>query len=161
MNSNMVQTEIGTRKWLRIALPVSLVLNMFLLAFLAGQMLRVTSEVPIHDDPLARILAAAEATLSPSDAKLFRQTLLKEEPRYAQAVKKLTQARQEMLKQISADPYDPVATLTALSTMQSAWTEFMDAIGGPLVDAIGEVSVEGRRKAVANQKQAKGILAPP
>lgn len=123
-------------------------------------MLRATPEVSRSDDPLARLLAVAEATLPPSDAILFRETLLKEEPRYAQAVKGLTQARQEMLKQISANPYDPVATLTALSAMQSAWTEFMDAIGGPLVDAIGEVSPEGRRRVVADQK-AKGILRVP
>ena len=89
-----------------------------------------------------------------------RETLLKEEPRYAQAVTKVIQARQEMLKQMSADPYDPVATLTALSAMQSAWTEFMDAIGGPLVDAIGQLSPEGRRGVVADQK-AKGILRVP
>lgn len=160
MNSNMVQTQDGTRKWLRIALPVSLVLNMFLLAFLGGQMLRATPEVQRGDDPLARILAVAEATLPASDARLFRQTLLKEEPRYARAVRKVTEARQEMLKQMSADPYDPVATLAALSATQSAWTEFMDAIGGPLVDAIGQISPEGRRTVVADQK-AKGILRVP
>ena len=160
MNSNMVQTQDGTRKWLRIALPLSLVLNMFLLAFLGGQMLRATPEVPRGDDPLARNLAVAEATLPASDARSFRETLLKEEPRYARAVRKVTEARQEMLKQMSADPYDPVATLAALSATQSAWTEFMDAIGGPLVDAIGQISPEGRRTVVADQK-AKGILRVP
>ena len=156
----MVQTQDGTRKWLRIALPISLVLNMFLLAFVGGQMLRATPEVPRRDDPLARILAVAEATLPASDARSCRETLLKEEPRYARAVRKVTEARQEMLKQMSADPYDPVATLAALSAMQSAWTEFMDAIGGPLVDAIGQISPEGRRTVVADQK-AKGILRVP
>lgn len=156
----MVQTQDGTRKWLRIALPVSLVLNMFLLAFLGGQMLRARPEVPRGDDPLARILAVVEATLPASDARLFRQTLLKGEPRYARAVKKVTEARQEMLKQVSAEPYDPVATLTALSEMEGAWTEFMDAIGGSLVDAIGQISPEGRRAVVADQK-AKGILRIP
>ena len=156
----MVQTQDGTRKWLRIALPISLVLNMFLLAFVGGQMLRATPEVPRGDDPLARILAVADATLPASDARSFRETLLKEEPRYARAVRKVTEARQEMLKQMSADPYDPVATLAALSAMQSAWTEFMDAIGGPLVDAIGQISPEGRRTVVADQK-AKGILRVP
>ncbi|GEM_PF-1825617 len=160
MNSNMVQKQVGTRKWLRIALPLSLVLNMFLLAFLGGQMLRATPEVPKGVDPLARILAVAEATLSASDFKSFRQTLLQEEPRYARAVKNVTQARQEMLKQISSDQYDPVATLTALSATQSAWTEFMDAIGGPLVDAIGQISPEGRRKVLGDQN-AKGILRVP
>lgn len=160
MNSNMVQKQVGTRKWLRIALPLSLVLNMFLLAFLGGQMLRATPEVPKGVDPLARILAVAEATLPASDARSFRETLLKEEPRYARAVRKVTEARQEMLKQMSADPYDPVATLAALSATQSAWTEFMDAIGGPLVDAIGQISPEGRRKVLGDQN-AKGILRVP
>ena len=160
MNSNMVQTQDGTRKWLRLALPLSLVLHMLLLALAGGQMLRATPEVPRGDDPLARILAVAEATLPASDARSFRETLLKEEPRYARAVRKVTEARQEMLKQMSADPYDPVATLAALSAMQSAWTEFMDAIGGPLVDAIGQISPEGRRTVVADQK-AKGILRVP
>ncbi|RCI80121.1 hypothetical protein DNK03_00570 [Brucella anthropi] len=156
----MVQRHDGIRKWLRIALPVSLVLNMFLLAFLGGQVLRATPEVPRGDDPLTRILAVADATLPASDAKSFRQTLLKEEPRYAQAVRRVTQARQEMLKQLSADPYDPVATLAALNATQSAWTEFMDAVGGPLVDAIGEISPEGRRRVVADQK-AKGLMRGP
>ena len=123
-------------------------------------MLRATPEVPKGVDPLARILAVAEATLPASDARSFRETLLKEEPRYARAVRKVTEARQEMLKQMSADPYDPVATRAALSAMQSAWTEFMDAIGGPLVDAIGQISPEGRRTVVADQK-AKGILRVP
>lgn len=123
-------------------------------------MLGGRSEAPRSDDPLVRILAVAEATLPPSDAKLFRQTLLRDEPRYAQAVKRLTQARQELLKQISADPYDPVTTLTALSAMQSAWTDFMDSIGRPLVDAIGEISQEGRRKVVTDQKE-KGMLRVP
>lgn len=156
----MVQTQAGARKWLRIALPVSLVANIFLLAFLGGQMLGPRSETPGNDNPLARVLAVAEATLSPSDARLFRQYLLRDEPQYAQAVKRLTQARQEMLRQISADPYDPVATLTSLSAMQSAWAEFMDTISGPLVAAIGEISPEGRRRVVADQKE-KGMLRVP
>lgn len=156
----MAQTQVN-KKWLRIAFSISFALNMFLFAFLGGQMLRPTPEAPGNGDPLLRILAVAEATFSPADAKSFRQTLLKDEPKYAQTVKRLTRARQEMLKQISADPYDPVATLAAVSSMKSAWTEFMDAIDGPLVDAIGEVSLEGRRKAVADQKQANGNLSVP
>lgn len=155
----MVQKQVGTRKWLRIALPLSLVLNMFLLAFLGANAACDTGGSK-GVDPLARILAVAEATLSASDFKSFRQTLLQEEPRYARAVKNVTQARQEMLKQISSDQYDPVATLTALSATQSAWTEFMDAIGGPLVDAIGQISPEGRRKVLGDQN-AKGILRVP
>ncbi|WP_107328178.1 periplasmic heavy metal sensor [Rhizobium pusense] len=65
-----------------------------------------------------------------------------------------------MLKQVSADPFDPAATLTALNATQTAWTEFMDAIGRPLVDAVGVVSPEGRRRVVADQK-AKGIMRVP
>lgn len=123
-------------------------------------MMRSTPSVPRGDDPLVRILAVAEANLPPSDAKLFREALLKEEPRYAQTVKKLVQARQEMLKQVSAEPYDPVATLAALNATQTAWTEFMEAIGPPMVDAVGVVSPEGRRRVVADQK-AKGIMRVP
>ncbi|MFN3320068.1 MAG: periplasmic heavy metal sensor [Allorhizobium sp.] len=156
----MVQILDGTRNWLRITLALSLVLNMFFLAFLGGQMLRPVPDIPRSADPLARLLAVAQATLPPSDAKLFREALLKEEPRYAQAVKRFTQAREEALNQISANPYDPVSTLMALSAMQSAWAEFMDTISGPVVDAIGEVSTEGRRRAVADQK-ARGIQRMP
>lgn len=156
----MVHEQAGRQKWMRIILGVSLALNLFLVAFWGGQMLRSQPPVPSGDDPLARILAVAEANLPPSDAKIFRETLLKEKPRYAQTVEKLIQARQEMLKQVSADPFDPAATLTALNATQTAWTEFMDAIGRPLVDAVGVVSPEGRRRVVADQKP-KGIMRVP
>ena len=72
--------------WVRIAFPASVILNIFLVALVVGHILhragygRDDSSIP----PMARALANAEASLSPSDASAFGSIIRSNKPGYIQ-----------------------------------------------------------------------------
>ncbi len=132
-------------------LPVSLLLNLFLVAVIAGYLLRTHVHGTRAAAPLPRMLANADARLSSRDAAAFRQVLQRNESRYAQAERDLREARRTLRRQIAAEPYDPVAVRRDLAAWQSAWNRVMEGFSEPLVEALGQVSAEGRRKLVADR----------
>jgi uncharacterized membrane protein len=130
--------------WRRFALPASIVLNCFLIALIAGHIWRA------QDQPLARILWNIEANLNERDAAAFRSVMQRESPQLAASAKQLTEARHELKRQLAADPYDKDAAKKALAAWRASVNQFLDSFGDTLIDALAEVSPEGRRKVVAN-----------
>ncbi len=55
-------------------------------------------------------------------------------------------ARAAMLRAIGHTPYEPEALRTAMRNWQVAWKEWSDDFGAAFVDAIQEVSPEGRQR---------------
>lgn len=143
----------------RIVLPASVILNLFLLAIIGGHMWRVHSrgEIPGSGMALARALTRVEAILPAKDSAAFSQVIRRDAPHFTASVLQLRQARQALDRQISADPFDPAAARQALSATQTAWSHFLDDFGGTLVDALSQVSPEGRRKLISETQ----FDAPP
>jgi uncharacterized membrane protein len=148
----------------RFALPASLLLNLFLIALIGGHLLRRDahehsfSAAPL---PLARALKAAEATLSPADAAAFAAVMRRESPNIADSVRQVAEARRAVGRQILATPFDAKATREAMVAWQASWNHFFEQISNPLVDALGQISPEGRQKLVDERRKARGERPRP
>jgi uncharacterized membrane protein len=134
----------------RVALPASIILNLFLVAIIGGHVIHVRFHRPATAvAPLARVLARADAILPPKDAAAFGAVILRDAPKYAAAGQRLREAREQLEKQIVAEPFNPTVTRQSLVAAQAAWDEFVGEFGGTLVEGLAQVSPEGRRKLMA------------
>jgi uncharacterized membrane protein len=157
---NTTETERKKSLARRIALPASIILNLFLVAVIGGHLWRHRAELTTTT-PLARGLARAEAVLSPADAAAFRAVIRRNAPVYLEDQRRLTEARRALGRDITADRFDRDETQKALDDWRAAWNQFFDDFSKTLVDALAQVSPEGRRKLVAERQSARGrFLAP-
>lgn len=145
----------------RVVLPISVILNLFLLAIIGGHLWRAHTrgEILTSGMPLARALMRVEAILPAADSVAFSEVIRRDAPHFAASIGQLRQARQELDRQIVAEPFSPVAARQALSTTQTAWNHFMDDFGGTLIDALSQVSPQGRRKLIS-ETQLSARVAP-
>ena len=146
---------MATFRLRRALLPASLILNLFLLAMIGGNVLR--SGFAGNPSFLAHALQAAVGSLGPRDAIIFRGTLRAEQPRFAAAAAALGHSREALADQILAPQMDPAATRAALLVWRADWLRFTDAFSDPLIDALSKISPDGRRRLVAERRRD----APP
>jgi len=142
----------AVKSWRRFALPASVILNLFLIALIAGHLWHAPLFMNIAEGrgmPLARALARAEALLPPKDAAAFGAVMRRDAPHLEKSVIELRRARLELDRQIAADPFSPQETREALLATERAWDHFVEDFSGTLVDALGQVSPEGRRKLIS------------
>lgn len=165
-----MNTVIGSRgfDWRWLALSLSLVCNVFLAAVIAGHFLsrRVeTYGIPAGGTPLARALERTQAVLSAKDAATFRAVLERDKPRYAQAAIRVALARRTLEREIAAEPFDPQAASQALAEWRTTWSGFVDDFSGPLIEALGAISSDGRSRLViarrAREQGSRGASSPP
>ncbi|HUB16133.1 MAG TPA: periplasmic heavy metal sensor [Acetobacteraceae bacterium] len=145
----MTQQRAG---WRRIALPISIVLNLFFVALIGGHLWQVHRAAVNFGEPLMRALARAEASLPPRDAAAFGTVIKRNAPQYVPSLRQLTAARRALQDDIVAQHYDPAAVEQALSAWQGAWNRFFGDFDHTLVDALAQVSPEGRRKLIATRR---------
>jgi uncharacterized membrane protein len=151
----MVEARREGSRWRRIALPVSVVLNLFLVALIVGHVVHNRAGFgAMGETPLARALANAEAILPSKDAAAFGAVIRRDAPRYADAQKQLDAARQEVRRQIATPEFDATRVHAALAAWRAAWNRFSDDFGDTLVDALAQVSPAGRQKLVAERRAA-------
>ena len=146
-----------TRTWRRIVLPVSILSNLFLLAVIGGHLLQARNRNDIPWMPLARAVLRAESILPKKDADAFGAVMRRDAPRYLRSWEQLRDARQELNRQVAAEPFDPAAARKALRTTQAAWDGFLDEFSNTLVDGLAQISPEGRRKLISEA----GLTAHP
>jgi hypothetical protein len=154
--------SIDKPAWQRYALPVSLLLNLFLVAIIGGHFLRHRVYEPVSGSPsLPRILANAQASLSSSDAAAFGTIMQRDAPRYVDSARKLAEARAALERQIAAQPYEEAAARQAFADWQVAGDRFLSDVSQPLMEALGQVSPAGRQKLVANRHKSRQGLRNP
>jgi hypothetical protein len=147
------------RWWKRIALPASILLNLFLLAVIGGHLLQVRNRSENLGMPLARALLRAESILPKQDADAFSAVIRRDSPLFGRSWEQLHDARQELNRQIGAEPFDPAAARQSLRATQAAWDHFVDEFSNTLVDGLAQISPEGRRKLIS--ETALGARPPP
>jgi uncharacterized membrane protein len=158
----MPETNQAMPKWRRIALPVSIVLNLFLVALIGGHLLHNRARVDVHFvSPLVRALARAEANLPPPDAEKFGAVMRRGAPHYMAAARQLEEARQELARQAAADPFDQEGARRALAAWAKAWDQFLSDFSNTLVEALAEISPESRRKLVTERQAQRGGMSLP
>lgn len=147
--------------WRPIALFVSIVLNLFFVALIGGHVWQAHRAATTLGGPLARALARAEASLPPRDAAAFGAVIKRDAPQCAGALHQLALARRQLADQIIAPQYDAAKVRQALATWQTAWNNFFTDFGPVLVEALGQVTPEGRRKLIAERRLARGDASRP
>lgn len=152
-----VRIHPGAPRWRRIALLASLGLNLFLLALIGGFVWHHRSVQ--GGTPLMRALARAEASLPKKDAAAFDAVIKRDAPRVEPAQHQLAQARQELQQLIAADDFDRTAVQRALTNWGSAWNRFFGEFSNTLVDALSQVSPEGRRKLIEERRAARAATS--
>ena len=146
----------------RFALPISLLLNLFLIAIIGGHVWRHHGyDLGTGSPSLPRILANAQESLAAPDAAAFGAIMRRDAPRYLESARKLAEARNALERQIVADPYDTVATQRSFAVWQASATQFLSDISDPLIEALGHVSPEGRQKLVASRHRSQQGLRTP
>lgn len=143
------------RRW---ALSASVALNLFLVALIGGHALQHRAVHASSTTPLARALANAMDRLPSEDAAAFVGVIRRDAPNYAQAARELAQARQELRREVTAEPFDRDKTRQALAAWRKASSRFMDAFGDTLVEALAQVSPDGRRRLAADRRSTRPLL---
>jgi|KBSSwiStaDraftv2_1062776.scaffolds.fasta_scaffold00363_8 uncharacterized membrane protein len=158
----MSKQSVENRTWRRFALPISILLNLFLVALIGGHLLRHRSyDVAAGSPSLPRILANAQASLSAPDAATFGTVMRRDAPRYLESAQQLVQARAALEHQITAQPFDAVAAKEAFARWQATANRFLADVGDPLIEALSEVSPEGRQRLIASRHKAQQGLRIP
>jgi uncharacterized membrane protein len=140
------------RSWRRLVLPASIVLNLFLVALIGGHLWQSRSDGGTSGSPLSRALAHAEASLPPRDAAAFGAAIHRDASRYAQSAQRVTEAREEFWRQVTAEQLNQHDVRQALDAWRTAWNRFLDDFSNTIVAALAEVSIEGRRKLMAERR---------
>ena len=157
----MTRERSEIHRWRRIALPASIVLNLFLLALVGGHLWRGHVAETHATTPFARAFAGAPAVLPPQDAAAFSAVMRRDAPHYAEPLRQLNEARVALEQQVTAEHVDPDGLRLALATWRMAAGRFMDSFSGTLLDALAQVSADGRRKLVGERRLERGEAATP
>jgi uncharacterized membrane protein len=144
--SAMPEIPAEIPRWRRIALPASIILNLFLMAVIGGHIWRAHSRNDTVGMPIARAISRAEDVLPPQDAAAFGAVMRRDAAHYALTAQRLRDAREELNRQLVAEPFDPEATRRALQGLETAWAHFLNDFSGTLIEGLSQVSPEGRRK---------------
>jgi uncharacterized membrane protein len=147
----MADQKRSVTSWLKIALPISILLNLFLVAWIGGGAVysRINANFGLMPGSVTAALARVEAELTPQDAAAFEAVMRENAGRYANALERLKEARQNLLRAITADPFDPDATDRAAAIWRAAWNGFFDDMGPTITQALSKISPEGRRRLAA------------
>jgi uncharacterized membrane protein len=146
----------GIPRWRRFALPASIVLNLFLIAVIGGHMMHSRRLGGGGEMSLARALARAQEILPPDDAAAFTAVMRRNAPKYQDAGRQLKEARTRLDSALTAETFDQAEVRQSMAQAQAAWNTFTDKISGSLIEALAGVSVEGRRKLIA-QRQTERV----
>ena len=158
--SAMPEIPAEIPRWRRIALPASIILNLFLVAVIGGHVWHARSRNDTIGVPLARAISRAEEVLPPQDAAAFGAVMRRDATHYAATAQRLKDARDELNRQLVAEPFDPEATRRALQGLETAWAHFLNDFSGTLIEGLSQVSPEGRRKLLAETPFALGTTKP-
>lgn len=154
----MSATTLLRRPRQRGLLGLSVALNVFLVAVIAGHLLGPSlapTTAPRTSGPLGRLLAA----LPEGEAEKARAVMDRERPSYQPERDHVSVAHQAVAVAIAKTPYDEAALKDALAAWQSSWQGFATRFNLVFVDVVRSLSDEGRadlaRAALAEDARRK------
>jgi len=143
-----------TPRRLRLILGLSLALNLFLLAFVAGQrwrahrleLLAVQSGpgLMLSPDPEGA-LARLEAVLSPADAAILRAAVAERLGPLLDARRGFVAAIARARAEVARDPVNPAALQDAIAEARRERQRFGPLLEALLLEAVPRMSPQGRR----------------
>jgi len=136
--------------WRRVAVAASVALNLFLLAYNGASITHLATTVGSSRPMFTTVLTQAESRLSPDDAARFRAVMTREAPHYIAEAQQLGLYRDGIIRIILSEPFDPAAARSEISAWREAWFGFTKTFGDALVDAMSQISPQGRRELLAS-----------
>ena len=143
-----------TPRRLRLILGVSLALNLFLVAFVAGQRWRAIQlerlvamppiAAPISPDPEGA-LGRLAAMLPAADAAILRAAMATRLPTLLAIRRDFAAALEQARAAVARDPVDPAALAAAISAAREQRMRFGPILEALLVETVPQLSPEGRR----------------
>ncbi|MDA8232265.1 MAG: periplasmic heavy metal sensor [Magnetospirillum sp.] len=134
-------SPLGVHRWL---LPASLALNAFL-----GALLIVPGDDPPPRRDLAHMAEEMAAALPPADAAILRGAVARQAGAMARARAGMRAFPEGVRAALEAPVFQPDALRQALASGREARDAFDDAMAAALVEAVGAMSPEGRRRLAA------------
>lgn len=128
------------RRWLKIALAVSVVLNLLFIGLAAGRV--------FGPGPFGRAWhfeRAAEA-LPPAEAEEFRATMRRHRSEMAEDFKAARRAREEVREALRAEPFDRARLERVLAEVRQRSDAAQQSVHAALVEAASRMSHEGRER---------------
>jgi uncharacterized membrane protein len=142
-------------RWPLIA-GLSLGLNLFLAAAIAGQALRQRSAFGLGGPPIVHALDAAARSLPRRDAERFATAMRFGLQRVQPQIAALDTARDRLSQDIAATTYDAAAVTRDFRLWQADWNRFIDGFGPILIDTLAGLPPEDRRHLVAARRAQTG-----
>jgi uncharacterized membrane protein len=131
-----------TRRWLAVALVVSVGINLLFVGIAAGRYFTHRGfERP--GEPIAERIGRA---LPPEAGEIFRNELRQRRPDIASARLALREARQEVRTALAAEPFDPARLEAALGEMRRRGLSLQQTMHESMVASARQMSPEARRR---------------
>lgn len=119
----VVPRESGGPRWIRIALAISVALNLAVAGLAAGAWLR---EGPHRGMPRDMSFGPFTEALSPSDRRELRQAFGDRMPKFREARRETRAELEALLATLRATPFKPAAAEAAIETIARRTTERLD-----------------------------------
>ena len=142
------------RRWLKIALAVSVAINLLFIGLAAGRV--------FGPGPFGRMGAferAAEA-LPPAEADQFRQIMRQHRSRMADEFKAMRQAREDVRAALRAEPFDRTRLERALAEVRQRSEATQQSLHAALVEGAARMSPEGRERLSRWERHMRPSRAP-
>ncbi|MHB8813315.1 MAG: periplasmic heavy metal sensor [Steroidobacteraceae bacterium] len=147
--------------WRKSVLALSLVLNLFLATLVLGHLWRSHIRHAPLQPMVAHIVADARAELSTDDFAAFDAVIHRDGPQVAEEAQRVSAARGVLESRIEAEPFDPAATRQAYDAWHESADRFLDQFRDTLVDALAQVSPQGRRRLIAHTRAERHAAEGP
>jgi uncharacterized membrane protein len=155
MSDDLFERPSRSSGWKRLLLPASLILNLFFIALIGAHFLNMRSREPENLTLVSRFAARVQNRLPAEDAAIFASVMRRDSSLYAEAGQQFAAARQELLRQLAADPFDKAAARQALTAWQAAGSKLLDPLGDSFIDALSQISPASRRKLISERAAGK------
>lgn len=142
-------TSPRPRRWPRVVLAVSLVLNILFIGLVAGRLLAggVFGPAPFGGPPMRELPELAQAL--PDDERDMAWAAFRERaPELRTAFMAIGAARDGVMDALAAEPFDPDAMDAALAALRERTEEAQAVVHGALAEISRNLSPEGRHAVV-------------
>jgi uncharacterized membrane protein len=132
------------RRW-RVALIVSLALNLFLVGLVGIWAVRPMFRGPPSPPDFSRTIDRMAHRLSDADAAILRRAYAAHRDSILQRSREVETARRTVRRTLRSEPFDPDALAHAMDDIRKARTAFEQTLQDVMREAAAEISPDGRR----------------
>lgn len=147
----MMLREPWRTRLLFLSFAVNLVTISMLTAPAVTQRFTPRPLLPLGPPPPGVMVQRMVKELPPEDGRRLEAAMESHIEQIEVARVHMEAARRDMMRQISATPFDHEAAQAAMQRWQANWAAWSRALGVAMLDAAGELSPEGRERLAARR----------